>query len=179
MDPYLPGASKQELEQTSAPEAMGAHLSTCPILPSLHSTCKIIPVKSGSISLHSMACYADRKANAVRARNCPPGSCTHVYFLDHILPGIRVLLLAVSWVVLEYSRKADLSSPEAEDTFLSWGPAPAQYASLNLLAFLSQEVICIPRMQDHTSSQVQQTSKQPLSCFNCTMQVIRDFSSWA
>lgn len=117
-----------------------------------------LSVKSGSINLHNMACNTERKKTTVRARNCPPGSCTCVYYLDHTLPGIRVSLLAVSWVVLEYSIKSDLSSTEAEDTFLSWGPALAQCASLNLLGLLPQDFLCIPRMQDHTSSQVKQTS---------------------
>lgn len=79
-----------------------------------------LSVKSRSISLHSMACYTERKKNAVRARNCPPGSRTHV-----LGPCIawHQGLTAVPQVVLEYSIKAILTSPKAEDTFLSWGPA--------------------------------------------------------
>lgn len=37
-----------------------------------------LSVKSGSISLHSMACHTESKKNAARAKNCHPGSRTCV-----------------------------------------------------------------------------------------------------
>lgn len=75
-------------------------------------------------------------------------------------------LTAVPQVMLEYSIKAILSFPKAEDTFLSWGPALARYTSpLNLLALPSLRISSALQecRNAHLASYTGKTSKQAAS----------------
>lgn len=64
-----------------------------------------LSVKSGSISLHSLACHTESKKNAARAKNCHPGSRTCVLPVSRVsllclrFPDIKIISSSETWLL--------------------------------------------------------------------------------